>query len=178
MPVFGLNPLFKFEFKIIMNSKDIMYSIHNRDDSENLKKLQEPKSLLRQERMKKNLGNQDLHYDLEEGFEPVTAKQIEATGNQKQLSENQLQTIRDSSQTTTQAKRESSNALNKNLRKSIKEGIQEYDEITIRYNQILTNLVISNTVDSSLVKSVSNLLNDLKSIQFRTRGRKFKFMHN
>ena len=161
-----------------MNSKDIMYSIHNRDDSENLKKLQESKSLLRQERMKKNLGNQDLHYDLEEDFEPVTAKQIEATENQKQLSENQLQTLRDSSQTTTQAIRESSNALNKNLQKSIKEGIQEYDEITIRVKQILTNLVISNTVDSSLVKTVSNLLNDLKSIQSRTRGRKFKFMHN
>ena len=59
---------------------------------------------------------------MEEVFEPVTAKLAEATNNQKQLSEKQLQALRDSSQTTvqaiekqTQALRESSNILNKNL---------------------------------------------------------------
>ena len=40
---------------------------------------------------------------MEEDFEPVTAKQAEATENQTQVSEKQLQTLRDSSQTTTQA---------------------------------------------------------------------------
>ena len=102
---------------------------------------------------------------------------MEATENQKQLSEKQIQALHDStraaSQTTvqaiknqTQAIRESSNALNKNLQKSIKEGIQEYDEITNRNNQRLTSLVTSNQVDSSIVKTVSNLLNDKNKSQF------------
>ena len=88
---------------------------------------------------------------------------MEATENQKQLSEKQIQALHDStraaSQTTvqaiknqTQAIRESSNALKKNLQKSIKEGIQEYDEITNRNNQLLTSLVTSNQVDSSIEK--------------------------
>ena len=146
-----------------------MYSIHNRDDLEKLKKLQASKSLIKAERLKQLLGKQDFHYDMEEVFEPVTVKQAEATKNQKQLSEKQIQSInqqtqavRDSSQTTvqaienqTQAIRESSNTLNKNLQKSIK----EYDEITNRNNQLVTNLVNSNRVDSSIVKIVSNLLN-------------------
>ena len=154
-----------------------MYSIHTRDDLEKLKKLQETKSLVRKERLKEKLGKQDFHYDLEEVFEPVTTKQVEATENQKQLSEKQIQALHDStraaSQTTvqaiknqTQAIRESSNALNKNLQKSIKEGIQEYDEITNRNNQLLTSLVTSNQVDSSIVKTVSNLLNDKNKSQF------------
>ena len=69
-------------------------------------------------------------------------------------------------QTTTQAIRESSNALNTNLIKSIKEGLQEYDEITNRKNLNLTNLVNSNTVNSSIVKTVSNLLKDKTRSQF------------
>ena len=153
-----------------------MYSIHTRDDLEKLKKLQETKSLIFKERLKEKLGKQDFHYDLEEVFEPVTTKQVEATENQKQLSEKQIQALHDStraaSQTVqaiknqTQAIRESSNALNKNLQKSIKEGIQEYDEITNRNNQLLTSLVTSNQIDSSIVKTVSNLLNDKNKSQF------------
>ena len=113
-----------------------MYSIHNRDDLEMLKKLQESKSLLKAEILKEKLGKQDFRYDMEEVIEPVTAKQAEATENQKHSSEKQIQARRDSSQTTvegienqTQAIRESSNILNKNLQKSIK----EYDEITNCY---------------------------------------------
>ena len=153
-----------------------MYSIHTRDDLEKLKKLQETKSLIFKERLKEKLGKQDFHYDLEEVFEPVTTKQVEATENQKQLAEKQIQALHDStraaSQTVqaiknqTQAIRESSNALNKNLQKSIIEGIQEYDEITNRNNQLLTSLVTSNQVDSSIVKTVSNLLNDKNKSQF------------
>ena len=56
--------------------------------------------------------------------------------------------------------------MNKNLQKSIKEGIQEYDEITNRINQLLTSLVTSNQVDSSIVKTVSNLLSDKNKSQF------------
>ena len=47
----------------------------------------------------------------------------------------------------------------KNSQKSIKEGIQEYDEITKRNNQLIKDFVDSNQVDSSFVKIVSNLLN-------------------
>ena len=139
-----------------------MYSIHNRVDLEKLKKLQESNSLIKAERLKQLLGKQDFHYDMGEVFEPVTVMQLEATKNQKQLSEKQIQALRDSSQTAvqaiesqTQAIRESSKAMNKNLQKSI----EEYDEITNRNNQLVTDLVNSNQVDSSIVKTVSNLLN-------------------
>ena len=147
-----------------------MYSIHNRDDLEKLKNLQKTKSSLHKERLKEKLGKQDFHYDMEEVFEPVTFKQQE-------LSEKQIQALRDStraaSQTTvqaihdqTRAIRESSNTLNKKLQKSIKKGMQEYDEISNRNNQILTSLVNSNQVDPNIVKTVSNLLNDKNKSQF------------
>ena len=77
-----------------------MYSIHNRDDLEKLKNLQETKTLLHKERLKEKLEKQDFHYDLEEVFDPDTTKQAEATENQKQLSENQIQALQDSSHTT------------------------------------------------------------------------------
>ena len=131
--------------------------------------MQESKSLIKAERLKQLLGKQDFHYDMEEVFEPVTLKQAEATKNQKQISEKQIQALRDSSQTAvqaienqTQAIRESNNALNKNLQKSI----EDYDDITNRNNQLFTNLVYSNQVDSSIVKTVSNLLNDKNKSHF------------
>ena len=99
--------------------------------------MQETKSLIKAERLKEILGKQDFHYDMEEVFEPVTENQKQSQNQTKQESEKQIQALRDSSQTTvqaiqdqTRAIRESSNALNKNLEKSIKQGIQEYDEIT------------------------------------------------
>ena len=125
------------------------------------------------ETIREKLGKQDFHYGMKEVFEPVTAKQAEATENQKQLSEKQIQALQDSSQTTVQAINDqtkaiekSSNILNANLQKSIKQGIQEYDEISKKNNQLLTNLVNSNQVDSSIVKTVSNLLNDKNKSQF------------
>ena len=139
-----------------------MYSIHNRDDLEKLKKLQESKSLLKAERLKEKLGKQDFHYDMEEVFEPVTENQKKSQNQTKLESEKQLQALRDSTQTTTQAIREWSNALNKNLQKSI----EEYDEITYRDNQLVTDLVNSNQVDSTIIKTVSNLLNDKNKSQF------------
>ena len=146
-----------------------MYSIHNRDDLKKLKKLQETKSSLKAERLKKKLGKQDFHYDMEEVFEPVTKNQTK----QQQQSEKQIQALRDSTQTTTQAVQdqtraiqESSNTPNKKLHKSVKEGIQEYDKITNHNNQIVTDLVNSNQVDSSIVKTDSNLLNDNNRSQF------------
>ena len=48
-----------------------MYSIHNRDDLENLKSLRAVKQSLKDERLKERLVKQDFHHDLKEVFEPV-----------------------------------------------------------------------------------------------------------
>ena len=124
--------------------------------------MQESKSSLKAERLKQLLGKQDFHYDMEEVFEPVTENQKKSQNQTKLEYEKQLQALRDSTQTTTQAIRESNNALNKNLQKSIK----EYDEITYRNNQLVTDLVNSNQVGSTIIKTVSNLLNDKNKSQF------------
>ena len=121
---------------------------------------------MKAERLKEKLGKQDFHYDMEEVFEPVTENQKKSQNQTKLESEKQIQALRASTQTTTQAIRESSNTLNKKLHKSVKEGIQEYDKITNRNNQIVTDLVNSNQVDSSIVKTVSNLLNDNNKSRF------------
>ena len=126
---------------------------------EKIKNLQEKKSLPRKKRLKEKLGKQDFHDDMEEVFEPVTAKQAEATENQKHLSEKQIQALHDSPL----AIQESSNTLHDNIQKSIKQGIQDYDESTNRNKQLLTSLVNSNQVDSDIVKTVSNPLIDKKS---------------
>ena len=55
---------------------------------------------------------------------------------------------------------------NNTLQNSIKEGIMQYNETTNHNNQLLTSLVNSNQVDSSIVKTVSNLLNDKNKSQF------------
>ena len=125
-----------------------MYSINNRDVLEKLKKIaKKTKSSLKAERLKEKLGKQDFHYDMEEVFEPVTENQKQNISKQQELSEKQIQALRDSTQTTTQAIENqtraiehSSDILNKNLQKSIKDAN-------------------SNEVDSSIVKTVSNLLN-------------------
>ena len=75
-----------------------MYSIHNRDDLEKLKKLQETKSSLKAERIKEKLGKQVFHYDMEEVFEPVTENQTQNQTKQQELSEKQIQALRDSTQ--------------------------------------------------------------------------------
>ena len=109
--------------------------------------MQETKFSLKAESLKEKLGKQDFHYDMEEVFEPVTEKQKQNKTKQQELSEKQIQALRDSTQTTTQAIENqtraiehSSDILNKNLQKSIKDAN-------------------SNQVDSSIVKTVSNLLN-------------------
>ena len=140
-----------------------MYSFHNRDDLEKLKKLQETKSLLHKQRLKEKRGKQDFHYDMEEVFEPVTENQKQKISKQQEPSEKQIQALRVSTQTTTQAIQDQTRAIRESsntMQKSIKEGIQDYNEFTNRNNQLLTNLVNSNQVDSRIVKTVSNLLNE------------------
>ena len=83
--------------------------------------------------------------------------------------EKQLQAIDKQTQGVTQAIENQTRAIehNKNtLQKSFKEGIKQYNEITNHNNQLLTSLVNSNKVDSSIVKTVSNLLNDKNKSQF------------
>ena len=88
-----------------------MYSIHNRDDLEKLKKLQESKSLIKAERLKQLLGKQDFQYDMEEVFEPVTENQKKSQNQTKLESEKQIQALRDSTQTTTQAIQDQTRAI-------------------------------------------------------------------
>ena len=85
----------------------------------------------------------------------LSEKQSQAIGQQTQTIENQTRAIQ-----------QSTDNLNKNKQKSIKQGIQDYDENTNRNNQLLMSLVNSNQVDSSIVKTVSNLLNDKNESQF------------
>ena len=135
----------------------------------NFKKLQETKPLLHKERLKEKLRKQDFHYDMEKVFEPVTENQKQNISKQQKLSEKQIQALRESTQTTTQAIQEQTRAIRESsntIQKSIEEGIQEYDEIFTRNNQILTNLGNSNQIDSSIVKTLSNLLNDKNKSQF------------
>ena len=106
-----------------------MYSIHNRDDLEKIKKLQETNSSLKAERLKEKLGKQDFHYDMEEVFEPVTENQKKSQNQTKLESEKQIQALRDSTRTTTQAIENQTRAIehssdisNKNLQKSIKDA--------------------------------------------------------
>ena len=143
-----------------------MYSIHTRDDLEKLKKLQETKSSVRKERLKEKLGKQDFHYDLEEVFEPVTTKQVESNEKSIQAIDKQTQGVTQAIENQTRAIEHNNNTLREALQNSIKEGIKQYDEITNHNNQLLTSLVNSNQVDSSIIKTVSNLLNDKNKSQF------------
>ena len=121
--------------------------------------MQETKSLLHKERLKEKIGKQDFHYSIEEIFEHVTTK-VEATENQKQISENQIQALHDSSQTTRQAFENQTRAIKEgiqengdDLQKSLKQGIQYYAEITNRNNELLLSLFNSNQVDYSFQPS-------------------------
>ena len=137
--------------------------------------MQETKSLLHKERLKEKLGKQGFQYDMKEVFEPVTENQKQNISKQQELSEKQIQALRDStraaSQTTTQAIQDQTRAIRESsntMQKSIKEGIQEYDEITNRNIQLLTNLVNSNQVDCSIIKTISNLLNTQSRFSLET----------
>ena len=57
--------------------------------------------------------------------------------------------------------------MNKSLQKSIEKGIQEYDEVFTRNIQLNAGLVNSHIVDTSIVKTISNLPNDKNKSHFR-----------
>ena len=54
-------------------------------------------------RFKKNLGKQDFHYVMEDVFEPVTNNQKQNQIQTKLEAEKQIQALRDSTLSTTQA---------------------------------------------------------------------------
>ena len=99
---------------------------------------------------------------MEEVFQPVTTKQVESNEKHLQVIDKQTQGITQAIENQTRAIERNNNTL----QNSIKEGIKQYNEITNHNNQLLTSLVNSNQVDSSIVKTVSNLLNDKNKSQF------------
>ena len=129
-----------------------MYSIDNRDDLEKFKKLQESKSLLKAGRLKEKLGYQDLHYDMEEIFEPVTENQKQSQNQTKLEPEKQLQALRDCSQTTTLAIGQQTQCLYKQYKTKLEQyknrvmlwikSIKEYDKITTVIINLLQILLI------------------------------------
>ena len=130
-----------------------MYSIHNRNDLEKLKNLQETKSLLRKERFKEKLEKQDFHYDMEEVFEPITENQKQNQTKQQELSEKQIQALRDSTQTTTQAIENqtraiehSSDILNKVYKNLLKKEYKSMMKLRIAIIKFLRVLLIPTKV--------------------------------
>ena len=141
-----------------------MFSIHIRDGLEKLK-MQETKSLLCQEGLKGKLGSKNFITIWKKFLNALLQSRLKLLKtriktNSKFNNKQKNKYIEKMSQNLSENVQQSSNNINKNLHHSIKQGTQEFDEIKNRKNQALTNLVNSNTVDSSIVKAVSNLLNN------------------
>ena len=130
----------------------MQFTIHNRDDLEKLNKLKETQLLLKQERLKEKLGKQDFHYDIEEVFEPVT-------NNQKK----ELKAINEAAEEQRLALTESVKAI----REANTSNIEQYKYITEKNNKLLNQLVNSKSVDSSIIKTIANLLSDKNKSQFK-----------
>ena len=130
----------------------MQFTIQNRDDLEKLNKLRETKLLLKQERLKEKLGKQDFHYDMEQVFEPVT-------NNQKK----ELKAINEAAEEQRLALSESVKAI----REANTSNIEQYKYITEKNNKLLNQLVNSKSVDSSIIKTIANLLSDKNKSQFK-----------
>ena len=130
----------------------MQFTIHNRDDLEKLNKLRETQLLLKQERLKEKLGKQDFHYDMEQVFEPVT-------NNQKK----ELKAINEAAEEQRLALTESVKAI----REANTSNIEQYKYITEKNNKLLNQLVNSKSVDSSIIKTIANLLSDKNKSQFK-----------
>ena len=91
---------------------------------------------------------------------------MESNEKQLQAIDKQTQGVTQAIENQTRAIEHNNNTLHVAMQNSIKEGIKQYNEITNHNNQLLTSLVNSNQVDSSIVKTVSNLLNDKNKSQF------------
>ena len=153
-----------------------MYTIHNRDDLEKLKKLNQINHQLKEQRLKKKLGRQDFHYNIKEVFEPVTKKQTEIKESineqTNQIEEGQKQSIVDSQKITDAINRNtlSAQTSSKNLSQSIYQGIKNYDEISKQSNQIIIDLIQQNKISSDIAHTLSAL--------FKNNNPQFKIQFN
>ena len=69
---------------------------------------------------------------------------------------------------------------NQNLEKTILKGVEDYDQITQNLTEFLSNLIISNPLDSSVTTNVANLINTSIKCQFGSThpiGSKFRMNH-
>ena len=101
--------------------------------------MQATKSSLKAERLKQKLGKQDFHYNMEEIFELVTENQKQNQTKQQELSEKQIQALRDSTQTTTQAIKHSSEFLME-IYKNLLEKMMKLRIAIIKFLRFLLSL--------------------------------------
>ena len=135
--------------------------------------MQESRTLIHKQVLSVKLGKQDFHYDREEVFELVTEKQKQNQIQTKLETERQIQSLRGSTQATTQAIQDqtevlqdqtnsiqhSTNIHNEILQKSTKTEYKNMMKLQNRNNHLLTKLGNFYQVDSTNIKTVSNLLN-------------------
>ena len=153
-----------------------MYTIHNRDDLEKLKKLNHINQQLKEQRLKKKLGRQDFHHDVKELFEPVTHQQTKINANikeqTKQIEEGQKQFKKDALENTqkiTGAINQNTKSIqqsNKKFIQAINQGIENYDAITKQSTKTINNLVNQNIINISIAQTLSSLFTN-KNLQFR-----------
>ena len=161
-----------------------MYSIHNREDLEKLKKLNDINKQLKEQRLKKKLGRQDFHFNVKELFEPVTKKQTKIDESIKQqtnqLTENQKQSITNT-QKITGAINRSAHQANKNFIQAINQGIENYGEISKENYKILIDLVNQNKISVLIGETLANLLNNTNpqfKLNYNYKDDLFNFLIN
>ena len=164
-----------------------MYTIKNRDDLEKLKKLNSLNEKLKEQRLKKKLGRQDFHHNVNELFEPVTKKQThiqESISNQtEKITENQeksdasRQLITDAINQNTLSAQKS----NEKFIQTINQGIENYDAITKQNNQTIKDLIQKNTISTDIAQTLSNLFTNTNpqfNIHFIKEVNNYKFYIN
>ena len=164
-----------------------MYSIHNRDDLQKLKKLNDINNKLKEQRLKKKLGRQDFHHNVNELFEPVTKKQThiqESISNQtEKITENQeksdasRQLITDAINQNTLSAQKS----NKKFIQTINEAVKDYDTISKHSTQTINDLVKKNSISTDITHTLSNLFTNTNpqfNIHFIKEVNNYKFYIN
>ena len=116
------------------------FIIKNRDDYNKLEKYKKTKEKLFEKRLQEKLGNQSFYYDMKQVFEPsIEAQEV----NTKKIIKSQELT-----------------------QKAITEGNENLQNTLTTGLDILNNLVKSNMIDSNIVRTLSNLMNNKNKSQF------------
>ena len=116
------------------------FIIKNREDYDKLEKYKKTKEKLFENRLKEKLGNQSFYYDMKQVFEPSIEEQKEST---KKIIKSQEST-----------------------QKAITEGNQNLQNAITTGMDNLKYLVNSNIVDSNIVTTLSNMINNKNRSQF------------